>query len=197
MHVHVEIDEEAGSWPQIADDDPRTVLMIPARFTVETANDCPRAQGDPFDWDVSIVVARNDDDAAHVVDEINIRRRPGGPPASAANVRNINIGSLLAEGIRYATVRADITAHNADGTFDITATARSAERLPAEIDIRRAVNKRRANEVTEADYDEALRLYELANSEGRQGALQWVADQIGVSRSAAHIRIKRAQEMKQ
>jgi hypothetical protein len=148
-----------------------------------------------LDWDVSVTIGFDAATESHVVDAVTIRRRPGegSPPASAAGIRHVPLGSIVADAVRASLEVWQVTGEDDDGKVSATKLTphfRDGEwempPRPSAKAARRATGTRRRNAVPATTAQEALDLYNLAKREGRKNPYAWVGEQLGVARSTAH-----------
>jgi len=150
-------------------------------------------------WDVVFDLVHDAEERVHVVERIEIRRRDGGPPASAAGLRAVPVGALVVEAVRSMTEVLPIVGRTPEGNLELgPATTGGANPspppTPSDVD---QVLRRRRNAVTPANRADALALYEQAKSDGVKSPLDWVGDQLGRSRSSVAAWIKQARDERQ
>jgi len=173
-------------------DEPAIVYSVPREVVAHFDAD------DGLRWAVTLYLVADDEVQAHVVDEIRVRRLPGGPAASAVAMREVPVGALVEDAIRAAMerwridgdrmVREHFVGRNKQGLY-IPPPAPSSDAV--------AVHTRhRKNGVTDDECLIALRMYEDAKAAKVRGALEHVAAQLGISRSSAHERIRRGREIR-
>ena len=165
---------------------PDQLITIPYRFTAIVDDDRD------VDWDVTFIVQGNEESGDHQVEEVTIRRRPGGPPASAAGVRRIPLGRYLVEALGMAMTTWIVTenAHGEPGLSSIEPDPAKPTERQRERAARVATTKRNADSYQRAD--EALFLYQRAKALGTPNPFQHVGDQLGVGRSMAHRYVQQA-----
>jgi hypothetical protein len=146
-------------------------------------------------WDVAFVVGV-DDDQVPVLDEVTLRRRPGGVPVSAAAIRGVPLTRLRDEAIERGATR--FIRGEEDGKLVLSVKSDRAQRLTqAE---RTKVAKRpagpakthRRNAPPDEILLEALRLYENAKTRGEKDPIEKAAKQMGYARSTIGNYIQRA-----
>lgn len=191
--MRVEQVQGGGEWWQPSTM-PDVLVSVPDRLVV-TVDD------GSLPWDVRLVIVGDPSTEAHVVDEVTIRRRPGdgSPPASAAGIRHVPVGALLAEAVRRSARTWRITGENEDGTVKLTADSGTPNEdglytflEPSSADMRLATEGRRRNAVDSDVCAGALELYEQAKAAGRPDPYSWVGAQLGIARSTAHKYVKQA-----
>lgn len=164
---------------------------VPRCFTVEIDDGS-------LDWDVRLEVSAGirDDGGLdpHQITEVRIRRRDGGPPASAADVRKVPLGALLTKAL-LATV--DTMRFSAIGERSAVWSAHEMPETPAPEEVARsAAGRARRNSIDPVMVRQSLELYEYAKRSKIPDPFGWVGDQLGISRSTANKYKKIAEESK-
>jgi len=150
-------------------------------------------------WDVVVRIGLADvDDPTPVADEITIRRRPGGPPAAAAALRGVPIAAIVRDAVTMAAT-VFVASTDAKGQTVLRVSSDSVGLRPSARKIRSTLKPQsgRRNAPDSAEDEEALRLYELAKDTRRADPYRWVGEQLGVSRSSAHLKVTRARSARE
>jgi hypothetical protein len=188
MSIRIEPLNVTGPSVLVDTVEPERVLVVPVPIVGHVDDGA-------LPWDVTVRVGfASTDDPTLICEEITVRRRPGGPAASAAEIRGVPVGDLVDEMIRRAGT---VMTRSVDQSGRMTlAIASEDDYTPKDGDVFRAKTRRRHNSPLPEKRREALRLHEYAkHSPDVDGdPLTWVAEQLGVSRSTAHNYVRKAKE---
>ena len=163
---------------------------IPKRFEVYLDD------ADALPWDVALVLTMEPGETVSV-DEITIRRRSGGEPASAVGLRRLPLGRIVAQAVQLAAEAWVIEPSAKPGTVLTLVEAPGRVRSIGPVVVRGFTTSRRRNAVTPETRADALAAYEEHKAAGHRGPLDLTATDFGVSRSAVHNWIKQARDERQ
>jgi hypothetical protein len=176
---------------------PNVLYGCPARLVVHVDDGA-------LPWNVTLELVADDETGSMEVDRLCVERRPGGPPASAAGVRRVPVGELVTEALRSTMKRARVES-TGGGRGVLVAESHRPESMPdgtrrwvpAEVTdgvIRKHLEPKRRNGVTDEMIADALAHYDRAVAAGRRDPLAYTAKMLGVSRQTATRRVKRGKD---
>jgi hypothetical protein len=200
--MRIEPTEPGTDWwwtPGGPKEPPNVLYGCPARLVVHVDDGA-------LPWDVTLELVAEDETGAMQVERLCVERRPGGPPASAAGVRRVPIGEIVTEALRVSMQRANIVTTD-DGRGVLVAESHrptvlpdgATRWVPAEVTdgvVRKHLEPKRRNGVTDEMLADALAHYERAVAAGRRDALVYTAKMLGVSRPTATRWVQRAKEQR-
>jgi hypothetical protein len=201
MPARLDQDETSGVWFQPGDRK-NELHALPHRI-VATIDDGSSP------WDVRVVIEGDEATQAHIVTEVNIKMRPGGPPASAVAMKEVPVITIrndaILDSIQVWKLDSDGKAtrmhHEDSGQLHDARQPYRPYRQPDEDEkkdrVSRATRNRgvRRNAVTAEMRAGALALYEQAVANPAiKNPTRYVAEQIGRSTATANGWITKARE---
>jgi hypothetical protein len=179
--VDVEPADRAGP-AVIWRDDAGGTFLVPGRLRV-------RLTAEPaFDVELEVTV---DGDGTPRCTALALRSRVGGAYVDPGALRSIGLNGWMREAVRMASTPVEVQEIDDRTVITLERTDVFGERTAPS---QRARSPRR-NDPPEEDVRRAAELYEQAKAEGRPKALEWVAEQLGLTRSTAYNWVRRGREL--
>jgi hypothetical protein len=177
----VEVQPVDPTGPVVLWRDGDDMFVVPGRLRVRVS------EHPSFDVELEVIV---DGDGTPRCTALSLRARMGGAYVDPGALRSIGLGGWMREAVRMASTHVEVQQVAERTVLTLERTDLLREPRPPE---RTRVARR--NDPPEPDVRRAAQLYEQAKAEGRPKALEWVAAELGLTRSTAYNWIRRGREL--
>jgi hypothetical protein len=179
----LDVDPVDWTGPAVFLRDGDRLLHVPGRITARITDDPELG----FDVELEVTV---DGDGTPRCSGLSLKQRADGAYIAPSSLRALGLHGWMRDAVRMAATEVDVTEQDGATVITIERTGLFAE--PAATEPR---TRPRRNDPPEDDVRRAAELYEQAKAEGRPKALEWVADQLGLTRSTAYNWVRRGREL--